>query len=108
MFRILKMDKVLLAACAAKLEKLFLQYEKVDSEVRDLHETLSPLIVDGQNGNVTQPMEWGDVPGAYYFSEGDLRKYRDLESAYAEFKIELTGGESPVLRDIRLSASTKR
>lgn len=95
------MNKVKLAQCAHRLQIIFLQYEVADSEVRDLHDTLSGLIADAQNGSVTHLMEWRDVPGAYYFSEGNLRKYRDLESAYAEFKIELTGGESSVLRELR-------
>lgn len=48
------------------------------------------------------------MPGAYFFNEGQLRQYPDLESAYADFKIEVTGGETPALRMFREEEERKR
>lgn len=101
------MDQVLLAKNAEKLEQLLAQYSSVDAEVRDLSDALSKLISDACTGKIVAPIEWRDVPGAYNFTEGGLRKYDDLETAYAKFKVEITGGESPVLRRLRLNAATK-
>lgn len=101
------MDQVLLVKSAEKLEKTLLQYSSVDAEVSDLFDALSGLINDARTGKILTPIEWRDVPGTYHFTEGGLRKYDTLETAYAEFKIEITGGESPVLRSLRLNVATK-
>lgn len=97
------MDQVLLAASAATLENILLQYVGRDAEASALHAALAPLIEDARKGKIATPVEWRDVPGGYAFSEGRLRQYADLEQAYAAFKIEVTGGESPVLRALRLN-----
>lgn len=101
------MDQVLLAKSAEKLEQLLAQYSSVDAEVSDLFDALSKLINDACTGKIVAPIEWRDVPGVHNFTEGGLRKYDGLETAYAEFKVEVTGGESPVLRRLRLNAATK-
>lgn len=95
------MDQVLLLRSANKLEELLSRYSVADEEVRGLFDALSLLIAGARAGKVVSPVEWGSVPGAYNFTEGGLRRYSDLETAYAEFKIEVTGGESPLLRSLR-------
>lgn len=47
-------------------------------------------------------MEWREIPGRYLFAEEGLQQYAELEHAFAEFRIELTGGESPILRRLKL------
>ena len=37
-----------------------------------------------------------------------LGSIRDLEEAYAQFKIEITGGETPLLRKLRKNEPSKR
>lgn len=101
------MDQVLLAKSAEKLEEILLQYAPLDVEVSALFDSLSKLIDDARTGKILDPIEWRDIPGAHSFTEGGLRKYASLETAYAEFKIEATGGESPVLKRLRLNAATK-
>jgi hypothetical protein len=101
------MDHILLAKSAEKLEKILLQYAPVDAEVSGLFDALSGLINDARTGKIVTPMEWRDVPGAHNFTEGGLRKYAALETAFAEFRIEVTGGESPVLKNLRLNGTTK-
>lgn len=100
------MDQALLVASAEKLEKLLLRFSAADARVRNLHDVLTGLIDDVRNGRIVTPLEWRDVPGAYGFVEGQLRQYGDLEAAYAQFRIEITGGESPVLRALRLGEAS--
>jgi hypothetical protein len=101
------MDQVCLAKAAEALEKILLQYAAVDPEVSHLFDALSKLIDDARTGKFLDPIEWRDIPGAHSFTKGGLRKYASLETAYARFKIEATGGESPVLKRLRLNAATK-
>ena len=72
-----------------------------DREVQSFLEALRPLVEDAIGLRIGKPMEWRDVPGGWQMSETHLRNRPELESAYAEFKIELTGGESPVLKRLR-------
>ena len=51
---------------------------------------------------IPEPMEWRDIPGGYFFAEGKFSGYRDLEKAFAEFRIEITGGDNPVLEMMQL------
>ncbi|MGK5014339.1 hypothetical protein [Janthinobacterium sp. HLS12-2] len=52
-------------------------------------------------GALNAPLPWGDIPGGRYFNEGSQRRYPELEQAFARFRIEATGGESPALRKLR-------
>ena len=99
-------DKVLLSSFAEQLEILLLQYGMADPEVSKLHSSLLVLIGQARTCVIAEPIEWRDIPGVYYFSEGGLGKYGDVETAYAKFKIQISGGESPALRNLLLSAST--
>jgi hypothetical protein len=96
------MDQVLIAESAGKLEKILLQYSSVDVEIASLLRALSSLIALARAGKIVTPIDSRDVPGNYPFVEGNLRKYNDLETAYARFRIEISGGEPLVLRNLRL------
>lgn len=95
------MNQELLKARALDLQQLLLRHAQADAEAASLLAALSALIKPAIAGAIGAPLAWGDVPGAAFFSEGGLRRFSDLESAYAAFKIELTGGESPALRNLR-------
>lgn len=101
------MDQILLAKSAEKLKEILIKYSSTDAGALALFDALLGLIDDGRTGKIRAPIEWRDIPGAYHFTEGDLGKYSDLETAFAEFKIEATGGESPVLKRLRLNQFTK-
>jgi hypothetical protein len=62
---------------------------------------LKAVLSDARIGRISAPIAWQDVPGDLAFADGGLRRYRDLESAYSKFKIEITGGETPALRALR-------
>lgn len=95
------MNKLELKRKAEKLRDLLSHYAVSDVDANSLLNGLPPFIRDALVGKIDTPLEWTDMPGAYFFNEGKLRKYSDLESAYVDFKIEITGGETPVLRKLR-------
>jgi hypothetical protein len=84
--------------CAENLELLLMKYSKNDQEAIFLYDTLKKLISKAKQGSITQPIKYSDVPGDFYFTERNLRQYPDLESAYAKFKIEITGGKTDKIK----------
>jgi len=95
------MDQQRLQASAAELGQLLARLASADGEVADLRSALEPLLALAGSGALTAPLPWGDIPGGRYFTEGGLRRYPGLEQAFARFRIEATGGESPALRKLR-------
>lgn len=102
------MNKLELKYKAEKLLTLLSYYSKSDREAAGLLHGMLPLINEALAGSVVTPLDWTDMPGAYLFSEGNLGQYADLETAYAEFKIEITGGETPALRKLREQERRKK
>ncbi|MGZ9708616.1 hypothetical protein ACXX81_21710 [Pseudomonas sp. GNP013] len=72
-----------------------------DPAVEKLGIELEPLMTRAERGLIHTPMEWRDIPGRYLFTEEGLQQYSKLEHAFAEFRIELIGGESPTLRKLK-------
>ncbi|MNM37015.1 hypothetical protein D3C81_477370 [compost metagenome] len=95
------MDQQRLQACAAELQQVLARLAPADMEVADLRSALEPLLALAGSGALSAPLPWGDIPGGRYFTEGGLRRYAELEQAFARFRIELTGGGSPALRKLR-------
>ena len=95
------MDQQRLQALAAELEQVLARLALVDGEVADLRSALDPLLALAGSGALSAPLPWGDIPGGRYFTEGGLRQYPELEQAFARFRIDATGGESPALRKLR-------
>ncbi|MBW3507734.1 MULTISPECIES: hypothetical protein [Janthinobacterium] len=95
------MDQQSLQARAAELEQVLGRLAGADTEVADLRSALEPLLALAGSGALTAPLAWGDIPGGRYFNEGSLRRYPELEQAFARFRIEATGGDSPALRKLR-------
>lgn len=95
------MEQQRLQASAAELEQWLARLASADGEVADLRSALEPLLALAGSGALSAPLPWGDIPGGRYFTEGGLRQYPELEQAFARFRIEATGGESPALRKLR-------
>ena len=95
------MDQQRLQASAAELAQWLARLASADGEGADLRSALEPLLALAGSGALTAPLPWGDIPGGRYFTEGGLRRYPGLEQAFARFRIEATGGESPALRKLR-------
>lgn len=72
------------------LETTILKYSPLDEEVANFQKILRPLINRIKAGETHPPIEWRDIPGSQCFTEGTLRKYRDLERDYAEFRFAFT------------------
>ncbi|KAB2928905.1 MAG: hypothetical protein F9K24_21430 [Leptonema illini] len=68
---------------AQRLQELLEQYSGHEQEAHALLELLKPFLDDALMGRLQQPIS--DIPGGYYFLESRLRKYPDLEKAYADF-----------------------
>lgn len=93
------MDKFLISKSAEALRKLLDHYSEVDEEAAKLKIALKNILENEKNGEITSALKWNEIPGKFYFTEGNLRNYQDLEDAYADFKIEVTGGETLALRE---------
>lgn len=94
------MDKLVLKSAAEKFERELAKLAG-DSEVVSLRSAMLPLIDAAKAGRIEAALQWREIPGARLFSEGDLRRHRELESAYSAFCVELTGGESDALRALK-------
>jgi hypothetical protein len=70
-------------------------------DTRLLLHLLTDLLNQAKGEKILKPLTWQEVPGEWYFSEGNLANFPELESAYSKFKIELTGGETPILKALR-------
>lgn len=86
---------------ADRLESILIRYSRLDSKVRKLHDSLKDLISAVQDQTITLPVGFDSVPGAYWFQEEDLRKYRDLEDAYYKFKLAITNSQPELRQKLR-------
>jgi hypothetical protein len=93
---------------ALKLRAAIDALKAQDPAAAKLAVELEPLLVLAETGQIRTPMEWRDIPGRYLFTEEGLQQYAELEHAFAEFKIELTGGESPTLRRLKAQMEEKK
>jgi len=97
----MRQDKMKIKVKAIELERLLAKYEKQELEVTRLTRDLSIFIEKAKSLNINESIEWKDIPGSRYFTEGNLRVFPDLEKAFADFRIELSGGEPLALRRLR-------
>ncbi|WP_150764568.1 hypothetical protein [Pseudomonas fluorescens] len=93
---------------ALKLRAAIDALKAQDPAAAKLAVELEPLLVLAETGQIRTPMEWRDIPGRYLFTEEGLQQYAALEQAFAEFKIELTGGESQTLRRLKAQMEEKK
>ena len=96
------MNQELLYQSAANLKQLLLYYAQQNEDARELFKVLFVYIQQALDGKILEPVPWPEIPGGRMFEEGPLRDLPDLEAAYWRFKIEITGGESEELRELRL------
>jgi hypothetical protein len=96
-----------IAIKAERLQSLIDQLSPQDIEVKHLGQGMTPLIDAALKREITQPMDWGDIPGRWLFDEAGLSQYRELEEAYADFKIELIGGDPPALKRFRAAVQAE-
>lgn len=95
------MDQQQLRASALELGQLLARDAPSHAEAAGLRSALGALLAQAMAGTIVAPLAWGEIPGARLVTEGSLRRLPELEQAYARFRIEATGGESPALRKLR-------
>lgn len=86
-------DQARLKAAAEHLEWVLRQYPD-EPVVQGLLESLLPLIEDAKAGRIWEPVERGDIPGSYNFSDGAYIPYKSpsVDDAYTKFRAEMRGG----------------
>ncbi|WDM61470.1 hypothetical protein K4A76_11190 [Pseudomonas sp. NEEL19] len=92
---------------SVKLRLLIDSLKAQDPAAMKLSVELEPLLHAAEQQLIHCAMEWRDIPGHYLFTEEGLQQYADLEHAFAEFRIELTGGESATLARLKASMGEK-
>lgn len=90
-----------------KLRLIIDSLKAQDPAAMKLSVELEPLLKAADQERIRTPMEWRDIPGRYLFTEEGLQQYDNLEHAFAEFRIELTGGEPPTLRKLKACMGEK-
>lgn len=95
------MNKEILKKKAEDLMRLLQKYSLVNPEAASVLMGLQGLLTEAMNHEISTPIEWRSIPGSYQFNEGSLHQYKELEDAFAEFRIEVTGGESLALKMFR-------
>ncbi len=86
------MDLMMIKQYALALqEKLELYSDNED--VVELTEELQPLLEQAIAGQLVDPVDIDDMPGLMMFDDGVFEDYEDLEDAYGDFQVAVTGAE---------------
>jgi hypothetical protein len=91
------MDLLNLSKLAYQLEESLIEHKNASADVLLLQNGLSHLIEAAKTGKISSPIDYVDIPGAYFFTEGNLGGLFKLENAYAEFKFALTDEDPELL-----------
>ena len=86
------MDQAPIQLAAKELEAIASDLIQAgDMDVRTFYASILPLLARAEHGEILEPLEWRDIPGGYAFLDGGLRKHTALESAFAKFRLAVTG-----------------
>ncbi len=94
------MNKTELRRAAKSLEEELDKERSLPSGLKHLRKSLKPVIGKAVRMEINSPVEESSIPGAYQFNEGIMRDFPDLEEAYVEFRIQLSGGVSSTMQSI--------
>jgi hypothetical protein len=83
-----------LKLAAIELRSLLQQHQNEEPAAASLLRSLSGLIEQAIEQQITSPMEARDIPGHRCFTETPLGAYHEIEQAFAAFYIELIDGRS--------------
>jgi hypothetical protein len=95
-----KIDPPLLQARSNRLKQLLEGYADSEPEAALCLKQLSPLFAEAMANKIHTPHR-GVAPCAFYFVEGRLRQYPELEEAFADFSAALQGLDDAALRGLR-------
>lgn len=86
------MDQIALKKAAENLEYKLRDNDLVTVQLKFLYDSLKPLLNSAKNMKIVHPIDESNIPGSYQYNEGVMRDLPDVEEAYAEFRIQLSGG----------------
>lgn len=95
------MDKKKIALKAKRLWSLLDKYSLTNDSAMKAFNALKNLLIKASSGQINSPLKWSEVPCGYLFVEGELGRFKDLEEVYAEFKVEVTGGNDQLMDKIK-------
>lgn len=88
------MNEFELANAARDLETSFNVTENLTPKVSGLYRDLKPYIEQAKRKEIKIPMDKFSLPGGYLFNEGELTPYPEIERAYVNFRMQISGGLS--------------
>lgn len=94
----MKMDIKKLQAECRVLKDLLNKYRRALPEVSKCIDLLEPIFKEILSGNIKR--QYKRIPCGYYFHEGELRNYPELEEAYSKFAFTAEGGDDNDLNEI--------
>jgi len=86
---IFKLDRLKKEAQA--LRDILLKYKDQEPDADLCLQALDPIIQKVLDGKITAPIPRKDIPCGYYFTEGSLRPIPGMHSAFAKFRVHVTG-----------------
>ena len=92
------MNQIELQKAAIGLENLLEKYCSQVAEARLCLAELRPIIKKAQRNEIIEPMK--HVPCGYYFHEGALRQFREIEEAYSTFAVLLRGKDPQEIAEL--------
>jgi hypothetical protein len=101
------MNQELLKQAALELDELLRKYAPIHDDAAKLQRAVEGCVRDALAGLMQVPVHWQDIPGGRLFDETNLRQCDGLQSAYAHFKIQATGGEKPGLTMLKARMQKK-
>lgn len=81
---------------ARRLWDLLERYSPLEKDAGLCLSELKPILTEVMNANVTTPYK--RIPCGWYFVEGSLRKFSDLEEAYAAFAFRAEGHDADAVK----------
>ena len=85
-----KLDLPTLQDRCKRLQDLLQRYSATEPDAALCLRELKPIFDQAMAGQISEPRKYG-APCGYYFTEGSLRQYRELENAFAQFSMALQG-----------------
>ncbi len=94
------MNRIELRKAAENLEDILKNEETIPPSLKRLVDALRPIINRAKSMEISAPIDENEIPGFYQYNEGMMRDFRKFEHAYAEFRIQLSGGLSSNVKNL--------
>lgn len=95
------MNYQLLRERAVALGDMTRCYAEIDPEIAVFYRAMRAYLSEAEAGLLSEETGPGVLPCQFFVLEGHLKKYPELDQAYADLYIETIGGEPPALKALR-------